>query len=329
MKIKHQQPIQLYLLTGFLGAGKTTLLNNLLELLRGERTGIIINEFGAAGVDAAVIEHHGLEMIELNNGQIFCSCLAGDFVKAIAAFADLPIKYLLVETSGLANPTSLDTVLSEVKKLTGDAYEYRGMICVVDTLQLLDLVQVVNAVREQIVRSEIILINKIDLVEESVVEEIEEKIRELQPDARIYRTTYCRVDPEILLTARPETDPAPTRKHPGKVVSSFSRPVTLLIEASEIVDPENIRKFVAAVEKDTLRIKGFFLSPDGWKYLDVVDGITRISSVPEPKSGPGIVIISRIGQWLWEKIPPAWGENTGTKFTLTQKQLFFPPSNKP
>lgn len=322
MKVERKKPIQLYLLTGFLGTGKTTLLNNLLELLRGEKTGIIINEFGAAGVDGAVIEHHGLEMIELNNGQIFCSCLAGDFVKAIAAFAELPVDYLLVESSGLANPTSLDTVLGEVKKLTGDAFEYRGMICVVDTLQLLDLVQAVNAVREQIVRSDIILINKVDLVEESVVEEIEEKIRELQPDARIYRTTYCRVDLEIFLTARSDTP----RKHPGKVVSSFTRPVTFLIEPAQMVDPEKVRKFVAAVYGDTLRIKGFFLSPDGWMYLDEVDGITRISSVPEPKVGSGIVIISRIGERLWEKIPPAWGESTGTKFTLTQKQLFFPPS---
>jgi G3E family GTPase len=320
LKTERQKPIKLYLLTGFLGAGKTTLLNNLLELLREERVGIIINEFGAAGVDGAVVEHHGLEMIELNNGQIFCSCLAGDFVNAIAAFEDLPIDYLLVESSGLANPTSLDTILGEVKKLTGDAFEYRGMICVADTLQLLDLVQVVNAVREQIIRSDIILINKIDLVEESVVEAIEAKIRELQPDARIYRTTYCRVDPEIFSTVRSETP----RTHPGKVVSSFSRPVTFLIEAAEIIAPEKIRTFVAAVEEDTLRIKGFFLSPDGWMYLDVVDGITRITSVPEPKVGQGIVIISRIGERLWEKIPPAWGVSTGTKFTLTQKQLFFP-----
>ena len=322
LKTERQKPIQLYLLTGFLGAGKTTLLNNLLEILKGERVGIIINEFGAAGVDGAVVEHHGLEMIELNNGQIFCSCLEGDFVKAIAEFSEMPIDYLLVESSGLANPTSLDTVLSEVKKMTGDAYDYRGMICVADTLQLLDLVQVVNAVREQIVKSEIILINKIDLVEESVVDAIEEKIRELQPDARIYRTSYCRVDPEILQT----TPPAARRPHPGQVVSSFSRPVTFLIETHEAVDPEDIRKFVSAVEGGTLRIKGFFLSPDGWKYLDAVNGITRIDSVPEPKVGPGIVLISRIGEKLWEKIPPAWGESTGIKFTLTQKQLFFPPS---
>ncbi|HDL64569.1 MAG TPA: hypothetical protein ENH12_04180 [Proteobacteria bacterium] len=323
MKQMRKQPIKLYLLTGFLGAGKTTLLNNLLELLRGERVGIIINEFGAAGVDGAVVEHHGLEMIELNNGQIFCSCLAGDFVKAIAEFSEMPIDYLLVESSGLANPTSLDTVLSEVKNLTGDAYDYRGMICVADTLQVLDLVQAVNAVREQIIRSEIILINKIDLVEQEVVEEIEEKIRELQPHARIYRTTYCRVDQDIFKSVPAE----PRGPHPGQVVSSFSRPVTFLIEAHEAVEPEGIRKFVSAVEGDTLRIKGFFIAPDGWRYLDVVDGITRITSVSEPKVGQGIVIISRIGERLWEKIPPAWGESTGIKFTLTQKQLFFPPTN--
>lgn len=192
---KRPPPIQLYLLTGFLGSGKTTLLNNLLELLRNKRTGIIINEFGETDIDRSMIDQRNLEMIKLSNGQIFFCGLAGDFVKAIVSFTDRPIDYLMIEVSGMANPASLDAVLGEVKKLTGDAFKYRERICVVDALQLLDLVQVLPAVCNQIARSEIILINKVDLVEESVVEEIEERIRKLQPDAHIYRTTYCsRVD---------------------------------------------------------------------------------------------------------------------------------------
>ncbi|HDL64934.1 MAG TPA: hypothetical protein ENH12_06050 [Proteobacteria bacterium] len=199
--IKRPPPIQLYLLTGFLGSGKTTLLNNLLELSRKKRTGIIINEFGETEVDRSMIDHRDLEMIKLSNGQIFFCGLAGDFVKAIASFADRPIGYLLIEVSGMANPASLDAVLGEVKKLTGDAFVYREMICVVDAPQLLDLVQAVPAVCNQIVRSEIILVNKVDLVEESVVEEIEGKIRQLQPEANISRTTYCRrVDQGQILT---------------------------------------------------------------------------------------------------------------------------------
>ena len=195
------KPIQLYLLTGFLGSGKTTLLNNLLKLLQKKRVGIIINEFGETDVDRSMIDHRDLDMIKLSNGQIFFCGLAGDFVKAITAFADSPIDFLLIEVSGMANPASLDAVLCEVTKLTEGAFEYRDRICVVDVIQFLDLVQAVPAVCNQIVRSDIILVNKVDLAEESVVEEIEEKIRQWQPDAHIYRTAYChRVDPGQTLT---------------------------------------------------------------------------------------------------------------------------------
>ena len=76
------QPIALYFITGFLGSGKTTLLNHVLDeaAARGKKLGVIINEWGRVNIDAGLIPARDIEIRELNDGQVFCSCLASDFV---------------------------------------------------------------------------------------------------------------------------------------------------------------------------------------------------------------------------------------------------------
>ena len=67
--------IKLYFLTGFLGAGKTTILRNLLENMEGTKVGVIQNELGKISIDGTVLQNNDIQMIELNRGSIFCSCL--------------------------------------------------------------------------------------------------------------------------------------------------------------------------------------------------------------------------------------------------------------
>lgn len=71
---------KLYLLTGFLGAGKTTFLTNVLKDLSGKKVAVIMNEFGRVGIDGTLIEKDGMELVEINRGSIFCSCLQLSFV---------------------------------------------------------------------------------------------------------------------------------------------------------------------------------------------------------------------------------------------------------
>ena len=67
----------LWIISGFLGTGKTTLLNHLLREFAPDPLGVLVNDFGTLGVDAHLIspEREG-PMIELNGGQIFCSCIS-------------------------------------------------------------------------------------------------------------------------------------------------------------------------------------------------------------------------------------------------------------
>ena len=74
---------QLYVLTGFLGSGKTTILLKLLDSLKGKKVGIIQNEFGKLGIDGTILRNDDIQMVEINRGSIFCSCLKLSFVQAL------------------------------------------------------------------------------------------------------------------------------------------------------------------------------------------------------------------------------------------------------
>ena len=101
-------------ITGFLGAGKTTLLRHLVEHAGGRRIALIVNEFGAVGVDAEVLRGCGIaaceeaEIVELANGCLCCT-VADEFLPAMTALLDraLPPDHIVIETSGLALPKPL------------------------------------------------------------------------------------------------------------------------------------------------------------------------------------------------------------------------------
>ena len=144
--------IDLYLLTGFLGAGKTTFLRNILEDLSHEKVGVIMNEFGKIGIDGDIIRKDGLELTEINRGSIFCSCLKLNFAQAMIEMADRDIKYLFVESSGLADPSNIGEIMEGVESVKGKAYDYKGAICVTDALNFMDQLVVISKIGPQIIR---------------------------------------------------------------------------------------------------------------------------------------------------------------------------------
>ena len=102
------------IVTGFLGAGKTTLVRHVLEHAGGRRVAVIVNEFGALGIDGETLRACGIEgcededIVELSNGCLCCT-VADDFVPTMTALLDRarPPEHILIETSGLALPKPL------------------------------------------------------------------------------------------------------------------------------------------------------------------------------------------------------------------------------
>ncbi|MCA1993057.1 MAG: GTP-binding protein [Coleofasciculus sp. S288] len=194
---KHGMPVTI--ITGFLGSGKTTLLNHILTNQQGLKTAVLVNEFGEIGIDNELIVTTDENMVELSNGCICCT-INNDLAEAVYKILEREDKvdYLVVETTGLADPlpvalTFLGTELRDMTRLD-------SIVTVVDCANFsLDLFNS-EAAYSQIAYGDIILLNKVDLVDEGDVDALEVRIREMKAGARILRTTNSQVPLPLILS---------------------------------------------------------------------------------------------------------------------------------
>lgn len=314
-------PVPLFFITGFLGSGKTTLLNRLLDeaAAQGKKIGVIINEWGRVNIDSSLIQARDIEIEELNNGQVFCSCLSGHFVEVLALFAQRALDVVIVETSGMANPFPLKKLLLDLKRTTERHYDYQGMIALVDPDNFLDFVEDINAVEEQIIASQRVIINKIDLTDEATLIRIREKIRQLNPDAEILETSHARVA-GLLDSAMPPVAPAsPLDRNfvRRNVKEPYPRPGQYVLTTNESLAPEKVEAFVREILPHALRVKGIIRdAARGWFYVDGVNDKVAARALEAAGKESKIVIIPKAGEDLEAMVVSAWNTQCGVAFSL-------------
>lgn len=297
--------IDLYILTGFLGSGKTTMLLNLIDKMKGEKIGIIQNEFGKLSIDGEILKSGDIEMKEISRGSIFCSCLKLNFVQALAEMADMDIEYLFVESSGLADPSNMEEILKAVEAVRSDApYQLKGAICLVDGVDFLNLSakEDLETIRRQVVHCHVALINKCDLIDEEQAHKVENAVRQLNPTCLILRTVNGQIDPELLKRDLSELCTAPPEDTTNTVET---KPKTFSLEFEGDIKKDVLVPFLKAVLPECYRIKGFFLIEGQWSQVDVVEDRIDIKPSPE-KSVSTLVFISKVGHTLIRTINDSW-----------------------
>jgi len=190
--------MDIIIVSGFLGAGKTTFI---LEFIRryaedGERKiAVLVNEFGDLSIDGEVIRKGGLEVVELPSGCICCSLRASLPETIDMIYKSVKPDVLLIEPSGIATPRN---VLVAIKKCRyAEKYTIRPVIGIVDATVFQEFVHEFGKFyRGQIETADILLINKIDLVSNEELDEIEKMMREINPQAMVVRTQYSKFVPE-------------------------------------------------------------------------------------------------------------------------------------
>ena len=181
--------------TGFLGSGKTTLINRILNEQHGKKLAVIVNEFGEISIDGQLVVHDDqAELGEFNNGCLCCT-VRGDLIETLGRLQERAGKLdgILIETTGLADPAPVAStffVADDVKAgIRLDAF-----VTVVDAVNLEANLAQSNEAVEQVAFSDVILINKIDLVSPEQVRSIEARIRKLNPLATIHHTANAEID---------------------------------------------------------------------------------------------------------------------------------------
>ncbi len=187
-------PIPVTVLTGYLGAGKTTLLNRILSEQHGKRYAVIVNEFGEVGIDNDLVVSADEEIFEMNNGCICCT-VRGDLIRILEGLMKRKGTFdgILVETTGLADPAPVAQTFfvdDDVRKAT----RLDAIVTVVDARHLLGELDEAPEAQEQIAFADIVLLNKIDLVDAAGLAAVEARIRAINPTAAIHDTERCAID---------------------------------------------------------------------------------------------------------------------------------------
>lgn len=185
-------------LTGFLGAGKTTLLNHILTARHGKRIAVIENEFGEFGIDDVLVIGATEEIFELNNGCICCN-VRGDLIRTLGNLMRRRDRFdqIIVETTGLANPAPIAQTFfadDEIRsQLVLDA-----IVTVVDARHVLGHLdepgETGAVVREQLAFADRLVVNKVDLVDDDVLDQVRLRLLQLNPAAEVLESTRAHVD---------------------------------------------------------------------------------------------------------------------------------------
>lgn len=192
------------LLTGFLGSGKTTLLNRLLGHPASGECAVIVNEFGPVAIDHALVRTASENVVLLPGGCVCCR-VSGDFVQAmrelhfLRAEGRVPaFRRVIVETSGLADPTPLARTLVELPMVAA-RYSLSGIVTTVDGQHgLASLDRRPEAVK-QAAMADRLVITKADLARAQDLDVLEERLAALNPGAVRLRSDRGDADPQRLL----------------------------------------------------------------------------------------------------------------------------------
>jgi len=202
-------PVPVLLLTGYLGAGKTTLVNYILSEQHGYRCAVLLNEIAdSADIEKALVrEPEGghatsalADWVQLENGCICCS-VKNDMVQALEGLLLQRDKfdYIIIETTGLANPGPVAAALWTDAELESSIC-LDAIVTVVDSRNVLRHLQEkrpdggVNEAQQQIAFADVVLLNKIDLVDESALTRVEAEVAAVNASVEIVRCQNCVVD---------------------------------------------------------------------------------------------------------------------------------------
>lgn len=258
--------IKTYILTGFLGAGKTTVLNYLLNQVENQKNLIVENEFGKVNIDSGLIDKKYDAIYELTNGCICCTYDEGFFdLLGDIVLNKKDAENLFIETTGVADISPIISLFN--RQDVKPKFDLINTICVCDAEVVEDFLSEIPEVENQIVQSDIILVNKSTLVHPSYLVQLKQTLQTCNPFAKIIETSNGHVDLKSVQEKLEKIVPSPIRNNTGK-----SHKITsIFYETDAFLDLDKLRFVLSTTMllyyKQIIRIKGYFIGSDNQTYL--------------------------------------------------------------
>jgi len=215
-------------LSGFLGAGKTSLLNNILQNRDGLKVAVIVNDMSEINIDAQIIERENNlsrteeKLVEMSNGCICCTLREDLMVEVEKLAMQNKFDYLIIESTGISEPVPVAQTFSFIDDEKGiDLSKFSYIDCMVTVVDAFNFASdfgsnqtlvdrklsdmendyrtIVNLLTDQIEFANIIVLNKIDLVDDDMKGLLEAILRQLNPSAKIIKTNFGKVESKAIL----------------------------------------------------------------------------------------------------------------------------------
>lgn len=270
--------------SGFLGSGKTSLVRHLLAAAQREkiRVAVVSNELGELGIDRALLGQGDEAFVELEGGCVCCE-LSDDLIETLQMLHEkVDPDRIVIETSGVALPfdTTLNFWRNPVSSWIGDDMA----IVVVNAEQLEAGDELVGTFEDQVSSADLLVLNKIDLVSEETLPDLEARLRQIEPEAPIVSCTRGRVASELLfppdlgaIDRRGPAPEAPAHHHERFRASEWEVPAGIAVRdlEAELRTP------------GLLRAKGWVQTEEGPMLVQVVG--RRVELTPEEAPDPSFL----------------------------------------
>jgi G3E family GTPase len=270
-------------LTGFLGAGKTTLLRRFLGTPEGQGTAVVVNEFGATGIDDQLVRSSTDETVLLGNGCL-CCITRSDLQQELRRLVierergELPdFKRIVIETSGLADPSPILQTFATDRAL-GEMYHVEAVVTVVDAETGGNTLAWSSEARKQAILADRLIITKTDIAGEGAAEKLGAQLRALNPGAEILEAVNGEIDPSRI------TEPAGDARNIFMAEAVHSDGIGSFVLTQDAPMPwlafaQTMDTLMALRGPDLLRVKGF-LAVEGCQGPVVVQFVQHLAHPP-------------------------------------------------
>jgi G3E family GTPase len=290
--------IPVTVVTGFLGAGKTTLLRRFLAAPEGQGTAVIVNEFGAVGIDDVLLRDSADETVLLGNGCV-CCITRTDLQAALRRLVFdrergtvPPFGRIVIETSGLADPGPILQTFSTDRALGGE-FHIDVVLTVVDAVNGESALETAAEARKQAILADRLVISKTDLADAEQVARLTRRLHRLNPRASVDMAVGGDLDPRRMI------EPASAERSGFVAEAAHSDGIaSFVIERDKPLEwltfARAMETLIALRGADLLRVKGI-LDVAGCRGPVVVQYVQHLAHPPvELDSWPDADRLSRV-----------------------------------
>ncbi len=318
------------ILTGFLGSGKTTFLKQLVSHFTAHsiKIAVLMNEFGQIDVDGQILGEKNYIYKEIAGGSIFCSCKHDQFIETVCFLLKKNPEFLIIESSGIADPFHFYTDLKIISKMEEKFNIHScAAIGIFDASNFFDLYETTQTLKRQIAFSDIVFVNKIDLVSQDRIEEIIQIIQSINNRAIYFMTSYCNLSNDRFLNLIEkfknlkkiedfndikQTNLTKPEEAPERIILQIPNEITLQDKKPRL---EKILTFLKELIPITYRIKGYLSLNEGMVLFNCVLNRIEWTIVNEYIEQQGIVVIFRekIDYTIADSVKINWNKFVGEK----------------